>query len=65
VTTDLPVGTPVTFDDGTGVITAGAVVRTPWGRGLQYVTIRTVEDRPRTFVRLVREVTPFPAQGSE
>jgi hypothetical protein len=49
----------VTFNDGRGNTLTGVVVRV-WNKpNAPYATIRTsFEDRPRTFVRLIRDVGP-------
>jgi hypothetical protein len=51
------VGDKVEFDDGRSNRITGTVTRAPWGRTGNNVTIKTDEAKPRTFVRLLKEVT--------
>lgn len=54
---DITEGQTVTFDDGKGNTLEGQVLRTWTGRGGTHVTIRTSEDKPRTFIRYASSVT--------
>lgn len=43
----------------------GTVWRAPWGTRSTMVTIKTLEDPPRTFVRLASEVTVISPEATE
>lgn len=53
--TALAVGDRVNFEVSPGETLPGEVVRV-WTNGSPYVTVRTLEDRPRRFVRLADRV---------